>query len=79
MKYAITIVRIIPPRTRPLPVVFPTLTPTNSIMAPMSITMKEEAVPMNIKKPQISWKYPAISLAKSSNGLNKKSIIIVNR
>lgn len=63
--------RIMPPRMRPLPVVFPTFTPTKSIMAPMSITMKEEAVPMNIKKPQISWKYPAISLAKSAKGVNR--------
>jgi hypothetical protein len=43
--------RIIPPRMRPLPVVFPTLTPTNSIIAPMRITRNDEAVPMNIRKP----------------------------
>lgn len=43
--------RIIPPRMKPLPVVFPTLTPTNSIIAPMRITRNDEAVPMNIRKP----------------------------
>ena len=61
--------RIIPPRISPLPVVFPTFTPTKSIIAPMRITMKDDAVPMKIKNHQISWKYPAINLAKSVNGL----------
>ena len=71
--------RIIPPRMCPLPVVFPTLTPTNSIIAPMRTTRKDDAVPMNIRKPQISWKYSAISLAKSSNVVNRILLVIVFR
>lgn len=79
MKYAIMIARIIPPRISPLPVVFPALTPTKNMIAPVRITMKDEAVAMNIRKPQISWKYPAISLAKSINGLNRNLLIMVNQ
>ena len=54
VKYAMIMAKIIPPRMSPLPVVFPTLTPTNSIIAPVRMTMKDEAVPMKIKKPHIS-------------------------
>ena len=54
VKYAMMMAKIIPPRISPLPVVFPTLTPTNSIIASMRMAMKDEAVPMKIRKPQIS-------------------------
>ena len=79
MKYAIMIARIITPRISPLPVVFPALTPTKSMIAPVRITMNDEAVPMNIRKSQISWKYPAIRLAQSINGLKRKLLIMVNQ
>ena len=79
MKYAIMIARIIPPSINPLPVVFPTLTPTNSMIAPVRITMNDDAVPMNIRNPQISWKYSEINLANSAKELRRKSRFIVYR
>lgn len=54
MKYAMMIARTIPPRINPLPVVFPILTPTNNMIAPVRITMNDDTVPMNIRNPQIS-------------------------
>lgn len=72
------IARTIPPKIKFLPVVLLTLTPTPNMMVPIKMQMTADALPMKIRKSQISRKYEDMRFAKSARGLSiLRSIILL--